>query len=70
MGKSLTFRGAVYEAQDQLRRHRCRDPICDTHLWRVKQELQNAKIRLRELEKEIEARNNLQRIIFQKAKTR
>lgn len=36
MGKSLTFRGAVYEAQDFLRNHRCKDPICDTHLWKVK----------------------------------
>lgn len=55
MGKSLTFRGAVYEAQDILRYHRCRDPICDTHLWKVKHELDMAKIKIRQLEKDLEA---------------
>ncbi|XP_076764016.1 glutamate ionotropic receptor NMDA type subunit 2 isoform X5 [Xylocopa sonorina] len=55
MGKSLTFRGAVYEAQDILRYHRCRDPICDTHLWKVKHELDMARIRIRQLEKDLEA---------------
>ncbi|XP_076276632.1 glutamate ionotropic receptor NMDA type subunit 2 isoform X4 [Lasioglossum baleicum] len=55
MGKSLTFRGAVFEAQDILRYHRCRDPICDTHLWKVKHELDMARIRIRQLEKDLEA---------------
>ncbi|KAF4520440.1 hypothetical protein B566_EDAN004012, partial [Ephemera danica] len=55
MGKSLTFRGAVYQAQDLLRNHRCRDPICDTHLWKVKHELDLARIRIRQLEKQLEA---------------
>ncbi|KAF7281856.1 hypothetical protein GWI33_004184 [Rhynchophorus ferrugineus] len=54
MGKSLTFRGAVYEAQDILRNHRCRDPICDTHLWKVKRELDVAQMRIKQLEKEME----------------
>ncbi|XP_076041483.1 glutamate receptor ionotropic, NMDA 2B-like isoform X2 [Oratosquilla oratoria] len=55
MGKSLTFRGAVYEAQDKLRRHRCRDPLCDTHIWKVKHELDLARMRIKQLEKELEA---------------
>ncbi|KAH1002964.1 hypothetical protein HUJ04_008984 [Dendroctonus ponderosae] len=54
MGKSLTFRGAVFEAQDILRNHRCRDPICDTHLWKVKRELDVAQLRIKQLEKEME----------------
>ncbi|KAK0168072.1 hypothetical protein PV327_001910 [Microctonus hyperodae] len=54
MGKSLTFRGAVFEAQDIIRQHRCRDPICDTHLWKAKHELDMAKIRIRQLEKDLE----------------
>lgn len=54
MGKSLTFRGAVYEAQDILRNHRCKDPICDTHLWKVKRELDVALLRIKQLEKEME----------------
>ncbi|GFG32677.1 hypothetical protein Cfor_04682, partial [Coptotermes formosanus] len=55
MGKSLTFRGAVFEAQDILRYHRCRDPICDTHLWKVKHELDLARMKIRQLQKELEA---------------
>ncbi|XP_046659792.1 glutamate receptor ionotropic, NMDA 2B isoform X4 [Homalodisca vitripennis] len=55
MGKSLTFRGAVYEAQDIIRNHRCRDPICDTHLWKVRHELDMARIRIKQLEKELES---------------
>ncbi|KAK4877551.1 hypothetical protein RN001_010057 [Aquatica leii] len=55
MGKSLTFRGAVYEAQDIIRNHRCRDPICDTHLWKVKRELDISQMRCKQLEKELEA---------------
>ncbi|KAK7080400.1 hypothetical protein SK128_021199 [Halocaridina rubra] len=55
MGKSLTFRGAVYEATDKLRRHRCRDPLCDTHIWKVKHELDMARMRIKQLEKELEA---------------
>ncbi|XP_042887284.1 glutamate receptor ionotropic, NMDA 2B-like isoform X3 [Penaeus japonicus] len=55
MGKSLTFRGAVFEAQDKLRRHRCRDPLCDTHIWKVKHELDMARVRIKQLEKELES---------------
>ncbi|CAD7089910.1 unnamed protein product [Hermetia illucens] len=51
MGKSLTFRGAVFEAQEILKTHRCTDPICDTHLWKVKHELDMARLRIRQLEK-------------------
>ncbi|XP_044751863.1 glutamate receptor ionotropic, NMDA 2B [Coccinella septempunctata] len=55
MGKSLTFRGAVFEAQDILKNHRCKDPICDTHLWKVKRELDIAILRCKQLEKEMES---------------
>ena len=54
MGKSLSFRGAVYEATDKLRRHRCRDPLCDTHIWKVKHELDLARVKIQQLEKELE----------------
>ncbi|PSN53664.1 hypothetical protein C0J52_20570 [Blattella germanica] len=42
-------------AQDILRHHRCRDPICDTHLWKVKHELDLARMKIRQLQKELEA---------------
>lgn len=51
LGNSLTFRGAVYEAQEMLRNHRCSDPICDTHLWKVRHELDMARLRVRQLER-------------------
>ena len=53
MGKSLSFRGAVYEAQDRLRRHRCMDPVCDTHRLKFKHELDAANIRIQQLEKQL-----------------
>lgn len=34
---------------------RCRDPICDTHLWKVKHDLDMARLRIKELEKNLEA---------------
>ncbi|XP_024086175.1 glutamate receptor ionotropic, NMDA 2B isoform X2 [Cimex lectularius] len=55
MGKSLTFRGAVYEAQGILRDHRCQDPICDTRLWKVQHELDLARRLIRQLEREMES---------------
>ena len=56
MGKSLTFRGTVYEASELMKTHKCKDPICDTHLWKVKHELDMAKIRVKKLEAELRKR--------------
>ncbi|XP_018784147.1 PREDICTED: glutamate receptor ionotropic, NMDA 2B isoform X2 [Bactrocera latifrons] len=54
MGKALTFRGAVFEATEILKKHRCNDPICDTHLWKVKHELDMSRLRVRQLEKALD----------------
>ena len=56
VGKSLTFRGAAYEASELLRTHRCKDPICDTHLWKVKHELDMARMKMKSLEAELKAK--------------
>ena len=56
VGKSLTFRGAAYEASELLRTHRCKDPICDTHLWKVKHELDMARMKMKSLEAELQAK--------------
>lgn len=53
MGKSLSFPGAVFESQDVLRAHRCQDPLCDTHLWKVKHELDMARLRIQHLENQL-----------------
>ena len=56
VGKSLTFRGAVSEASELLRTHRCKDPICDTHLWKVKHELDMARMKMKSLEAQLQAK--------------
>ena len=35
-GKSLTFRGTVYEASELIKSHKCSDPLCDTQLLKVR----------------------------------
>ncbi len=57
MGKTLTFKGTVDEASQLLRRsHHCKDPVCDTHLWRVRHELDVAKAKMKALEEEVRKR--------------
>lgn len=53
MGKSLSFRGAVYEATDLIKHHRCKDPVCNTQLWKTRHQLDMAKLRIRQLEANI-----------------
>ena len=57
MGKSLTFRDAVFETQDRLKSHRCRDAICRLHLRRLNLQLDCARSRLRQLEKQLAGGN-------------
>ena len=56
VGKSLTFRGAAFEASELLKTHRCKDPICDTHLWKVKHELDMARMKMKSLEAQLQAK--------------
>nr|AYF60461.1 glutamate receptor ionotropic [Aphidius gifuensis] len=49
MGQSLTFRGAVFQTSDVIIQHNCQN------LWKVEQELTIAQIRIRQLEKDLEA---------------
>lgn len=53
MGKSLTFRGAVFEATDLIKHHRCKDPVCNTQLWKTRHQLEMAKLKIRQLEANI-----------------
>ena len=44
MGKSLTLRGTVDEARQLLKAHSlCKDPACDAHLWRARNDLDMAR---------------------------
>jgi len=55
VGKSLTFRGTVYEASQLMKNHKCSDPVCDTQLWRVRHELDVAKLRLTKLQGQLKS---------------
>ena len=37
VGKSLTFRGTVFEASELMKNHKCSDPVCDGQLLKVSQ---------------------------------
>ncbi|XP_076049036.1 glutamate receptor ionotropic, NMDA 2B-like [Oratosquilla oratoria] len=62
MGRSTTFKRTVQDAQaaaagrggGRLEGSRCTDPLCDTQLWRVKHELDMARLRIQHLEKQLE----------------
>ena len=51
MGKSLTFEQSVREAIDMSRHHKCKNPMCETHLWKAKHELDLALLRIDRLQK-------------------
>ncbi|XP_076324984.1 glutamate receptor ionotropic, NMDA 2B-like isoform X2 [Tachypleus tridentatus] len=70
MGKSLSFRGAVFEAQDMLKHHRCRDPVCDTQLWKVRHELDMARLKLRQLEKKLNKESSSDEFLVPKSMSR
>ncbi|XP_015372673.1 PREDICTED: glutamate receptor ionotropic, NMDA 2B isoform X2 [Diuraphis noxia] len=56
MGKSLTFRGAVFEAQDFLKFRRCKDAVCDSQYQLLRNQLMSTYSKMKQLEKELELR--------------
>ncbi|KAJ8317865.1 hypothetical protein KUTeg_002956 [Tegillarca granosa] len=52
MGKSLTFKQTIMEAIDYRKKHRCKDPLCENQLWKVKHELDLALLKIDKLNKE------------------
>ena len=53
MGQSLTFERSVMEAIDYHRTHKCKDPLCETQLWKAKHELDLALLKISQLRKQI-----------------
>ena len=53
MGKSLTFEQSVIDAVDFCRRHKCKDPLCETQIWKVKHELDLALLKIEKLNNEL-----------------
>lgn len=56
MGKSLTFEQSVMEALDYTKKHRCKDPICETQIWKVKHQLDIALLKIDKLNKDMKAK--------------
>ena len=54
MGQSLTFEQSVMEAIDLHKHHKCRDPMCETQLWKAKHELDIAMLKIAQLKRMIE----------------
>ncbi|RUS71365.1 hypothetical protein EGW08_020874 [Elysia chlorotica] len=53
MGQSLTFEQSVMEAIDFHRQHKCKDPLCETQLWKAKHELDLALLKVGQLRKQL-----------------
>ncbi len=53
MGKSLTFEQSVREAMDLQRHFKCKNPICETNVWKVKHELDLALLRIDRLQRQL-----------------
>ena len=53
MGKSLTFEQSVLDAVEYQKRHKCKDPLCETQLWKVRHELDLALIKLEQMRGEL-----------------
>ncbi|XP_062581711.1 glutamate receptor ionotropic, NMDA 2B-like isoform X2 [Saccostrea cucullata] len=59
MGKSLTFEQTIMEAIDLKKKHKCKNPICETQLWKVRHELDIALLKVEKLTKELRRERNL-----------
>ncbi|CAG5116440.1 unnamed protein product [Candidula unifasciata] len=53
MGQSLTFEQSVMEAMDYHKHHRCKDPLCETQLWKVKHDLDIALLKISQLRRQL-----------------
>ncbi|BFZ03056.1 hypothetical protein BsWGS_06094 [Bradybaena similaris] len=53
MGQSLTFEQSVMEAMDYHKHHRCKDPLCETQLWKVKHDLDIAILKISQLRRQL-----------------
>ncbi|XP_076442925.1 uncharacterized protein LOC143281574 [Babylonia areolata] len=53
MGRSLTFEQSVMEAIDFQKLHKCRDPLCETQLWKARHELDIAMLKIDQLQRQL-----------------
>ena len=53
MGKSLTFEQSVREAMDLQKHYKCKNPICETQVWKLKHELDLALLKIDKMQKAV-----------------
>ena len=53
MGKSLTFEQSVMDTIDFAKKYKCKNPICETQLWKVRHELDLALVKIEALQKQL-----------------
>jgi len=51
VGKSLTFEQSVREAIELQRNYRCKNPVCETQVWKLRHELDMAQLNVRRLKR-------------------
>jgi len=51
VGKSLTFEQSVREAIELQRNYRCKNPICETQVWKLRHELDMAQLNVSHLKR-------------------
>ncbi|XP_076458544.1 glutamate receptor ionotropic, NMDA 2B-like [Babylonia areolata] len=55
MGLSLSFQQSVHDALQLHKSHRCRNPVCESQLWKANHRLDMARLEIDKLQKEIAA---------------
>ena len=51
VGKSLTFEQSVREAIELQRNYRCKNPVCETQVWKLRHELDMAQLNISRLKR-------------------
>jgi ionotropic glutamate receptor NMDA 2B len=51
VGKSLTFEHTVREAMELQKNYKCKNPICETQLWKLRHELDMAQLNIQRLQR-------------------
>jgi len=51
VGKSLTFEQSVREAIELQRTYRCKNPVCETQVWKLRHELDMAQLNISRLQR-------------------
>jgi len=51
VGRSLTFEQSVREAIELQKNYRCKNPVCETQVWKLRHELDMAQLNISRLKR-------------------